>query len=210
MHMYYAHMTNTSEEAAGVRLDSESLRVLAHPLRARLLSMLRTGGPATATDLACELGSNSGATSYHLRKLETVHLVTDTGQGKGKRRLWRAATASHEFNPSDFVGDTTAEADLSWLRHHYILSLAGGFGTWLDAEQSWPTAWRDAAGADDDFVTLTAVQARAMSMEIDEVVARYRSAGDSDPQARRMSIWRVLYPLDTQDPPRDGEQSMTP
>ncbi|WP_242653142.1 winged helix-turn-helix domain-containing protein, partial [Intrasporangium flavum] len=60
-------------------LTPESLRVLAHPLRSRLLGALRRGGPATATDLAAALGTNSGATSYHLRKLESVGLVEDTG-----------------------------------------------------------------------------------------------------------------------------------
>ena len=53
-----------SGELTGIRLDAGALRVLAHPLRSRLLSTLRVGGPATATDLAAQLGTNSGATSY--------------------------------------------------------------------------------------------------------------------------------------------------
>ena len=93
----------------GVRLDAASLKVLAHPLRSRLLSSLRRGGPSTATDLAATLGTNSGATSYHLRKLESVGLVADTGEGQGKRRLWRAATESHQFDASDFAGDEDSE-----------------------------------------------------------------------------------------------------
>ena len=28
-----------------------------------------------------------------------------TGDGEGKRRLWRASTESHQFEPSDFAGD---------------------------------------------------------------------------------------------------------
>ena len=64
-------MSSTSDsDLTGVRLDASALRVLAHPLRSRLLSALRRGGPATATELAKTLGTNSGATSYHLRKLE--------------------------------------------------------------------------------------------------------------------------------------------
>ena len=64
--------------------------MLAHPLRSRLLAQLRLHGPATATDLADVLDTNTGATSYHLRKLESVGLVTDTGTGEGKRRVWEA------------------------------------------------------------------------------------------------------------------------
>src|SRR5918998_5444153 len=98
-----------------VRLDASALRVLAHPLRSRLLSQLRLHGPATATELAGALATNTGATSYHLRKLEAVGLVTDTGTGEGKRRVWEAATRGHEWTPSDFAGDPDAEASLSWL-----------------------------------------------------------------------------------------------
>ncbi len=92
--MYSARMATPHEPAdgthdaqyTGMRLDAAALKVLAHPLRPRLLGTLRIGGPATATDLATQLGTNSGATSYHLRRLESVGLVTDTGDGEGKRR----------------------------------------------------------------------------------------------------------------------------
>ena len=70
-----------TEQPSHVRLDSASVKILAHPLRSRLVGALRNGGPATATALAGVLGTNSGATSYHLRKLEEVGLVVDTGEG---------------------------------------------------------------------------------------------------------------------------------
>ena len=73
-----------------VHLDRAALAMLAHPLRSRLLDELRISGPATATTLAAVLHTNSGATSYHLRKLAEVALVVDSGQGTGRRRLWSA------------------------------------------------------------------------------------------------------------------------
>ena len=64
---------------------------LAHPLRLRLLGRLRTDGPATATALAEKLGTNTGATSYHLRQLAEVGLVAeDPDLGTGRQRWWRA------------------------------------------------------------------------------------------------------------------------
>src|ERR687890_453324 len=99
----------SEKQFTGIVLDARAVKVLAHPLRSRVLSRLRTAGPATATDLAAALSTNTGATSYHLRKLEAVGLVTDTGEGEGKRRLWRAATESHQWDNSDFVGDEDAE-----------------------------------------------------------------------------------------------------
>jgi len=190
----------------GIRLDSHALKVLAHPLRSRLLARLRTGGPATATDLATAMGTNSGATSYHLRKLESVGLVADTGDGGGKRRLWRAATESHQWEPSDFVGDEDAETALNWLVRDYMRHFGEQFERWLDVEATWPPQWRDAAGMNDSFVITTPEQTEAMKAEIDEVVARYRRVGQGNPNARRLAVYNVIYPLDLDRAPRGKEQ----
>ena len=183
-----------------IRLDATALRVLAHPLRSRLLSQLRLHGPATATDLAEVLDTNSGATSYHLRKLESVGLVTDTGTGAGKRRVWEASSRGHEWQPSDFTGDEDAEASLSWLSRYYHDSLAERVHGWAEASPSWPAAWRDTLGSGDDAVTVTAEQARQMWDDISAVITRYRDAGSDDPAARRVRVWTHLLPLDLAPP----------
>jgi DNA-binding transcriptional ArsR family regulator len=184
-----------------VRLDSGSLRVLAHPLRSRLLSELRLHGPATATDLARRLGTNTGATSYHLRRLESVGLVEDTGEGAGKRRTWAPSTHSHEYVASDFADDPEATAALSWLSHHYVQQMAERMGAWYDAEQSWPAQWRDACGMGDDAVLVTAEQLSDLTDEIWELVRRYREAGAGDHSARRVLIGTAATPVDPGEPP---------
>jgi DNA-binding transcriptional ArsR family regulator len=195
-------MTSSNDPAVtGLRLDAVALRVLAHPLRSRLLTALRTGGPATATELAKTLGTNSGATSYHLRKLESVHLVADTGEGEGKRRLWRAATDFHQWTVSDFAGDEDSETALNWLVRDYLRRLGDQFERWLDVEGSWPVEWRDAAGMSDTFVLATPEQAEALQAELDEVLAKYRRAGQGRPDARRLAVYTVLYPMDLDTPP---------
>ncbi|MEO5609906.1 MAG: helix-turn-helix domain-containing protein [Ornithinibacter sp.] len=189
-------------QLTGIRLDATALKTLAHPLRSRLLSALRVDGPATATDLATRLSTNSGATSYHLRRLESVGLVTDTGDGQGKRRLWRAATDSHQFEPSDFVGDEDAETALNWLQRDYSRHLGERYEHWLDVEEAWPADWRDAIGMNDSWVVVTPQQAQALTHEIEEVVARYRRVGQGNPQARRVAVYAVTYPVDLDRPPR--------
>lgn len=189
----------------GLRLDAAALKTLAHPLRSRLLSALRVGGPATATDLAATLGTNSGATSYHLRRLESVGLVADTGDGEGKRRLWRAATESHQWEPSDFAGDDDAESALGWLQRDYSRHLGERYERWLDVESAWPVDWRDAMGMDDSWVVATPDQARALRQELDDVVARYRRVGQGNPSARRVAVYAVMYPVDLDRAPRGGD-----
>lgn len=187
-----------------LRLDATSLRVLAHPLRSRLLSQLRLHGPATATDLAARLATNTGATSYHLRKLEEVGLVADTGTGAGKRRVWEASTRGHEWQPSDFAGDEHAEASLAWLARHYQSALAERVDRWVERSPDWPSDWRDVLGQGDDSVTVTSAQARAMWDELQAVVERYRAAGAEDPDGIRVQVWTHVLPLDQRPP---GERS---
>ena len=125
----------TSGDLTGMRLDATASRCSPTPCaRGCSEHASRVGGPATATDLAAALGTNSGATSYHLRRLESVGLVTDTGDGEGKRRLWRASTESHQFEPSDFAGDEDAETALNWLVRDYARHFAEQFERWLDVE----------------------------------------------------------------------------
>ena len=189
-------------DMTGLRLDARALKVLAHPLRARLLSALRVDGRATATDLAAKLKTNSGATSYHLRKLEAVGLVTDTGDGEGKRRLWQAATDFHTWDASDFAGDEDSETALNWLVRDYSRHFAEKFDQWLDVEPTWPVAWRDAAGMSDNFVIATAEQVEALRAEIDELLVKYRRVGQGNPEARRLAVYSAIYPLDLDRTPR--------
>jgi len=194
--------TTPDPSSPGLRLDAGSLRVLAHPLRSRLLSALRRDGPATATELATALGTNSGATSYHLRKLESVGLVTDTGEGEGKRRLWRAATESHGWKASDFAGDEDSETALNWLVRDYNRDLAQQFERWLDVEGEWPVAWRDAAGMSDVFMLVTSEQAEAFAADLERLIERYRRVGEGHPDALRLALYTVLFPMDLDEEPR--------
>ncbi len=196
-----------SPDDSYVRLDARSLKVLAHPMRSRLLGALRGAGPSTATDLAARLGTNSGATSYHLRKLAEVGLVEDTGEGEGKRRVWRAASSYTQWHTSDFAGDEDSETALNWLTRDYLRYLGEKGERWLDVEGQWPLEWRDALGTNDDSVVATAEQVQAMFAEIDAVIKRYRRVGQGNPQARRVSVWTVMYPIDLDRVPKSKDQS---
>lgn len=182
------------------RLDAQALRVLAHPLRSRLLSELRLHGPATATELADRLATNTGATSYHLRKLESVGLVVDTDTGEGKRRVWEASTRGHEWHPSDFEGDEEAQASMTWLTRHYTETMVERADHWYQTERHWPVAWRDVLGSSDDGIVVTPDQARALADELRAVVRRYRDAGERDPAAIRVRTFTYLLPMDDDIP----------
>ncbi|WP_368499020.1 ArsR/SmtB family transcription factor [Herbiconiux sp. A18JL235] len=188
------------DEYTGVELDARAVKVLAHPLRSRLLGRLRVAGPATATELAALLDTNTGATSYHLRALEEVGLVVDTGEGTGRRRLWRAASDFHSWVNSGFADDENARTALGWLQRDYVRQFAARAERWLDVSESWPAEWVDALGLSDSFVEVTPAQAVELRDELDALLARFRQAGAGHPDARRIHVTVQSSPLDLTPP----------
>jgi len=203
-------MPHDDPSLVGLRLDERAVRVLAHPLRSRLLSRLRLNGPATATELATALATNTGATSYHLRALEGVGLVTDTGDGVGKRRVWRAATDFHSWTNSDFAHDEDALTAMGWLERDYIRQLASRAESWLDAQHQWPAEWVDRFGLSDTVVTVTPEQAEALTGEIAAVLSRYRSVGQGDPRAQRVFVATYSSPVEPDAVPDAAGHSTGP
>jgi predicted ArsR family transcriptional regulator len=188
-----------------IHLDRDALAMLAHPLRSRLVDELRLGGPATATTLAAALHTNSGATSYHLRKLAEVGLVVDHssgGTGTGRRRLWAAGTRSRprDEGPGGDTGDpddAEAQAAIGWLALDYLHLFNDRAEKWLDTQDRWPAQWRDQVGLSDHLVQVTAGQLAALRADLSEVLERYRRVGAGNPDAKRVSVYLCPLPVDS-------------
>lgn len=178
-----------------LHLDAHALNVLAHPLRSRLLSALRAGGPATATSLADRFDTNTGATSYHLRKLASVGLVEETGEGHGRERWWRAATEMHTFTQRDVAYDPDARAAADWLRAFYLRSFVDRFGAWLDVHESWPLEWQEVADASDYLLRLSPKRLGELAAEASALFERYRDPDPTDPEARLVEVDIHLFPI---------------
>jgi predicted ArsR family transcriptional regulator len=176
--------------------------MLAHPLRSRLLDELRVSGPATATSLAAVLHTNSGATSYHLRKLAQVGLVVDSGGGgkaTGRRRLWSASIESRPWGEGTGgdPDDADAQAALAWLARDYLQLFHDRAERWLDTQDRWPADWRDEVGLSDHLVQVTAGQLAALRADLGGVLERYRRVGAGNPDAKRVSVYLCPLPVDS-------------
>ncbi len=94
-------------ELSSITPDPTALRALSHPVRLRILGLLRVDGPSTASALAVRLGLNSGVTSYHLRQLAQHRFVIDEAErGNGRDRWWKAA---HQSTRSGETAESTPE-----------------------------------------------------------------------------------------------------
>ncbi|MEV0429284.1 helix-turn-helix domain-containing protein [Micromonospora sp. NPDC050495] len=180
-----------------VRLDHRQVRVLAHPLRMRLLGALRVKGPATATTLATLLDTNTGATSYHLRQLAEVGLVVeDPDRGTGRQRWWRAAHDVTNWEASDFDDDPDARAAIDWIQGDQVRLLAGHAEQWFATQHEWSAEWRDAFGMSDFFLTVPADRLAAIEAELWAVLERHRQEADpTEPGAERVQIFVAAYPM---------------
>ena len=131
------------------------LQTLAHPLRSRLLGALRFHGPATSTALAARLGTNSGATSYHLRQLAEAGLVEDDPErSNGRDRWWRSVHDATSWRSTDYDDDPDARAADDWLVRRQAHVAAGWLNDWLEGRDEWSTEWRDAADQSDYHLDL--------------------------------------------------------
>jgi DNA-binding transcriptional ArsR family regulator len=81
--------------------DIEALQVLGHPLRVRILELLRE--PGSAATIAREVGETRQKVNYHLKELERVGLVEPVGErraGNFIETLYEAVGRSFLVSPS--------------------------------------------------------------------------------------------------------------
>lgn len=176
------------------RLDSARLRALAHPVRARLISVLRHDGPSTATALAQRLGTNSGQTSYHLRQLAEVGLVAeDTERGNARERWWRAAHDATSWSSVDFRGDPDDHAADDWLVGFNARLHARWIQDWIDTRNEWSDEWIDASDLSDFRLHLTPARLKAMDKELHAVIERYRQY-EHEGNAVRITVTLHAFP----------------
>jgi len=189
-------MEGMAGELRHVNLSSRQIRVLAHPLRSRLVGELRLNGPATATRLAEVFRTNTGATSYHLRQLAEVGLVEeDPGAGRGRERWWRASHEVTTWERDDFAGDPDAETASDWLTSAYARHVAERTEDWTRGLAGEPAEWRAAAQFTDYVLRLDADQLAAMVQELDGVVERWRRETTADPSPDARNVLLYLYPV---------------
>ncbi len=163
-------------EATKFVTDVRTLRAIAHPLRTRLLALLRLEGPATATELARRTGESSGATSYHLRQLARYGFVEEAAPRAGRERRWRASHRVTSWQPADFMADHEALEVSDTIERRQVRRGVAQFESWMANRSRSDADWLRVAGVTDDVIRLTPSQARALTDETLELWRRYRSA----------------------------------
>lgn len=196
--------------------DAAALQGLAHPLRLRLLGLLRVYGPSTATKLAVRCGESSGLTSYHLRQLAAAGFVVDADATDlaehaatgGRERWWKAARRS-TYTQSPPAHDVAAVAATEDYLHAVLSAHVDSARRWLSNAYAWPQEWQDASTFSDIPLRLTLAEARQLEIDVAALLARYRrNDPDLHPGTEGVPVEAIVYaaqyqlfPRPDQDPP---------
>jgi DNA-binding transcriptional ArsR family regulator len=176
--------------------DPKALRALAHPIRLELVGLLRRHGPLTATKAAGLLGESSGSTSFHLRQLAKYGLVEEAGGGEGRERPWRA-TAMFTGWP-DVADSPELAAATGLLRAVIAERYFEQLLRWLEARDSEPEVWQEAAHFGDTLLWVTAEElgelARGEQALMDRYLERQIRPELRPPGARLVTHLHIAFP----------------
>ena len=162
-----------------VQLDARNLRGLAHPVRVRLLGLLRHDGPATATHLAERLELSSAATSYHLRQLAQYGFITeDVGRGQPRERWWKAAHRATTMDLRTAASDPESAAATEIYLRSVAQAYASQLLTAVDEMPHRPEPWVGRGTLSDIDLQLTPEQADELTERMWDVVESYQRSDD--------------------------------
>src|SRR5918998_3337628 len=170
--------------------DARVLAVLAHPLRRRLMDVLRVHGPATASVLAERTDQNVGNVSHHIRALADAGLVEEAPElAKDRReRWWRLVARSLRWSGGALSDDPAEEAIASAVQSLTIDRHSGHVRAWFAATDEEREPWRQTAFAIETWLHLTADELGELSDEIDQVLARWKGRKGSDDTEHREPV----------------------
>jgi DNA-binding transcriptional ArsR family regulator len=163
--------------------DVRAVRALAHPLRLKLLDLLRFEGPSTATLLAARVGESSGSTSYHLRLLAKYGFIEEAPAQSRRERWW----SFRERRLTLPQGRVDANRQL-------LVELLGREAHALDSflvSRSRLGAWDDAAFFQSQAFRLTPEELDELRRGIEALVTPLRRADAEDAPADAAPV-RVL------------------
>ncbi|MEV7327085.1 metalloregulator ArsR/SmtB family transcription factor [Micromonospora sp. NPDC093244] len=171
--------------------DSRVLAAMAHPLRRRLMDVLKVHGPSTVGMLADRTDQAPANVSHHLKVLAAAELVTEAPELARDRRerWWRLVTRGVRWSNSDFDDDpgarAVADAATSLnLDRHVALARA-----WHAAEEAAQAAWRDGPFSTDKWLHLTPDELAELSREMIDLLARWADRPLPDDGRERQPVF---------------------
>lgn len=188
--------------------DPKALRALAHPIRLRLVGLLRVHGQLTATQASQLTGESSASCSFHLRQLAKYGLVEEAGGGQGRERPWRATAMFTDW--PDVAEDPKVAAATDMLTGVIAEQWFEHLMRWIQARQDEPDEWQQAAHFGDFVLYVTAGELAELDQRIRDLLDAYLDRQVRQelrpPGARLVTFLRVAHPFVGPPPPEPEEK----
>lgn len=184
--------------------DPRYLRALAHPLRWRLLDLIRTEGTVTVTRCALVLGESTASCSYHLGMLAKYGYIAPA-PGEGREKPWRMAERegplSLEPRGAGFEEAEASHAALAAFLGHEAAQLRDFF---LRRRETEPPEWYRTWLLASQVSWLSPDQVREFGERIGQLLTEIgeHDEANRDPDARPVRFFVALTP-DAQIPRDD-------
>ncbi|MFC9123741.1 helix-turn-helix domain-containing protein [Streptomyces sp. NPDC057067] len=194
--------SDTTHRVLDPERDPAALKALTHPLRLRLLGLLRLHGPATASELAARTGESSASTSYHLRVLAKYAFVAEAEHRDGRERRWKAVHAVTSASNAAMLATPAGRAMLVLGRRRQVEHLQQSMEQHeadIDAGRLGEE-WHDASGIDDLMPRLTPESLRELRDAIAAKLGELTARDESDPRARQVVLLTAGLPLAGEGP----------
>ncbi len=175
--------------------DAKVIAAMTHPLRQRLLAVLRLDGPSTVGVLAQRLGQAPGNISHHLKALAAAGLVEEVPELARDRRerWWRRSTPSISWSTEDFKGDAETEAIVRAalsLNLDYQLQQLRHWDVRPDEERA---RWPKGPFSTDRWLRLTDDELAELQKELVDVLARWEDRELPDDGCERSPVFFFGY-----------------
>ena len=176
--------------------DPVALRALAHPLRVRLLRLVREHRPVTNAELAALVGESTASVSYHLSVLARHGFVEpDPTPGATRRhKPWRTTYDSMRMTSTE-VGATPLESPGGGALAAMLTDDRSVQDAYLSAPSAPEGSVLDAAIFQISRVVLDAERAEELAAAVSDLIARYRREGDPGEGEARFAVSFVAVPL---------------
>jgi len=179
--------------------DPQVLRALAHPIRLRILDVLRDRGSsaATATELSAAIGESVASCSYHLRILAKYGFIRPAEHRVGREKPWVPVSLTLTLSTTGLSRADRGRADaLARAGRQSFFEL---LERWAVETYSHPPDWQEASfSVGYDGLNLTVDELTALRADVSEVVDRYGELAKGRPGSHRVTFhaWGVPIPGD--------------
>ncbi len=169
----------------------DEMKAVAHPLRVRLLASLREHGPATATELAKRFETDTGTTSYHLRKLAQFGFVEEAADPEGhhRARRWQAVHKTTSWSNTELAATAEGREVVGFIHRRQVQNLTDSLERFHSAMAELPAEWVEAFGNGDLIVNLTSESLNALWERFYADVERLSKQDIDDPAARPIALF---------------------